>query len=551
MADEPESTEAGVAARKSRYLARHRRARWWRRGRSPSGARRTPARCLLIGVNLIAGLALVVAALGATYAEIQLHRIKKVHVAGLVPPGRSTPSPGLRPGADHSPPITILLVGSDSRAALHKPGDSQFGSAADVGGARSDTIIVVRVVPATRQIALLSIPRDLLVPIPGMGDQRINEAINTSPNLLIQVLHDQLHIDINHYIDVDFDSFRQIADAVGGVQVYFPTAARDSYSNLSIPAAGCYNLAGDQALAFVRSREYEYYADGQYHQEPLSDLARIQRQQIFIRKLINKAETAGLTSPFKLNGIISGLTKNVTVDDSFSVGNMVQLVKDFSSVNAAIIPGLTLDTTDTTLSDGAQVLLPQPASDRAQIQQLLALGTSPSGTSPRAATGSPLTAGPPSTSPATTTTVPVPATVDPSTVSVEVVNGSGVAGQAGQAATDLQAIGFNVASVASAGSYGPGPTQVFSGAGGSGAAKTVADHIGGPTSFEVDSSLSSTTVRVVTGGDFTGVSAATHPRSTPSPSTPAPSSPAPATSTTTTYVLPGTPPEQPRPTCGS
>ncbi|MDQ2726310.1 MAG: LCP family protein [Actinomycetota bacterium] len=536
MEEHPGSDEQQAeAARKGRYVARHRQTR-------RSGARR-----LLIGVNILVGLSLVIGALGVVYTEVQLHRINKVKVHGIVRPGRTVqsqlPAAVAGPGG---PPMTVLLVGSDTRAGLHQPGDSQFGPPEALGGARSDTVILARVVPATKQLALLSIPRDLYVDIPGMGQQRINAAFNNGPDLLIQVIRDQLGIDINHYLDIDFDSFRQIADAVGGVQVYFPTKVRDRYSGLSVPAPGCFNLTGDQALGFVRSREYEYYQNGSYHQEAASDLARIQRQQIFIRKLIKKAESTGLSNPLSLNGVISGLTKNLTVDNSFSVSDMVNLARDFHSVDASTIVGSTLATTESTLADGAQVLLPDVTADRDQVQRFLAVGATPAPSSTSS------TSVPGST--ATTTTVPSPTTVAPSGIEVEVVNGSGVAGQAGRASTALGTIGFNVTSVSSATSSGSGPTEISYGSGGRAAAETVASHISGGTTITADGGLPSSTVKVVLRGSFTGINSSPGSSSASSSSSTSASSTSttvPSTTTTTTYVLPGTPTDQPSPTCGN
>ncbi|MGI8753970.1 MAG: LCP family protein [Acidimicrobiales bacterium] len=563
MEQHPGSDEQKAeAARTGRYVARHRRARRWHRFRhAPSAApglaaepvrHRSGARRLLIGVNIVVGLSLVIGALGLAYTEVQLHRINKVKVRGIVKPGRTvqsqTPAAATGPGG---PPITVLLVGSDTRAGLNQPGDSQFGPASAVGGARSDTIILARVVPATKQLALLSIPRDLYLDLPGLGYQKVNAAINKSPDLLIQVIHDQLGIDINHYLDIDFDSFRQITDAVGGVQVYFPTKARDAYSGLRVPAPGCYNLTGDQALGFVRSREYEYYQNGEYHQEPASDLARIQRQQIFIRGLIKKAESTGLSNPLSLNGIISGLTKNLTVDNTFSVSDMVNLAKDFHSVDTSTIAGSTLATTESTLSDGEQVLLPDVVSDRDQVQRFLALGTTPASSSSSSTTTSPATG-------LSTSPVPAPTTVAPSAISVEVVNGSGVAGQAGRASSELSKIGFNVTVVSSATSYGTGPTEISYGSGGRAAAETVAAHIGGQTTLSTDGGLPSSTVKVVLRGSFTGITSSSSSSSSTSSSSPGaststtvPSTTVPSTTTTTTYVLPGTPAGQPTPACGN
>ena len=247
--------------------------------------RRWPRR-ILIGANVVvlAMLALGVSAYG--YVQWRLGQVNRVVVQGL------TPAP--KPGA----PITVLAVGSDTRN-LGSGASAIFGSTDSVSGQRSDTIMLVRIVPATSSVAILSIPRDLLVPIAGMGTTRINAAFNSGPDLLVSTIEQDLGIDLNHFMVVNFYSFAQISDAIGGVYQYFPTPARDLYSDLSVPKAGCVLLKGSQALAFVRSREYQYYLDGswQYQLVPESDLARIQRQQDFVKLAIKKAEQVAPPTP--------------------------------------------------------------------------------------------------------------------------------------------------------------------------------------------------------------------------------------------------------------
>ena len=305
-------------------------------------------------------LTIIGAASAYGYVNWRFGQIHTKHLSALTTKGPNSA------GSGGGKAFTLLVVGSDSRAALDANGDaSQFGNSASVSGQRSDTIILVRVVPKTRQVMMLSIPRDLWGPIPGQGSNRINTAFDTGANVLIQTIHQDLGVPINHYVEVNFDTFRDISDAVGGINFYFPTAAKDTLSNLSIPAAGCYSLKGDQALAFVRSRHYEYYQDGYWHYEGLSDLARIQRQQAFIRKMIKKAE-GEYTNPFALNAIIGGITKNLTVDSGFSPSLMLTLATDFRSMDVAGIPNLTLPTYGYTTAGGAEVLgLQQPQASQA------------------------------------------------------------------------------------------------------------------------------------------------------------------------------------------
>ena len=192
----------------------------------------------------------------------------------------------------------------------------------------------------------MSIPRDLWVPIPGKSfSQRINTTFDTGPDLLVQTIKQDLGIGIDHYVEVDFQSFRDIVNAVGGVKEYFPTPARDAYSLLNIPAAGCYTMTGDMALSFVRARHYEYKVNGRWVSEAESDLARIKRQQSFIKKMMAKAQSSGMTNPLELNSIIGGVTKNLTLDSGFSQGLLLTLGKRFRGLSPDSLPTATLPTT--------------------------------------------------------------------------------------------------------------------------------------------------------------------------------------------------------------
>lgn len=262
---------------------------------------------MLIVANVVVLAMLALGASAYGYVQWRLGQVNRIVVNGLT----AVPKPGA--------PITVLAVGSDTRN-LGKGASAIFGSTDSVTGQRSDTIMLVRIVPATSSVAIMSIPRDLLVPIAGMGTTRINSAFNSGPDLLVSTIQQDFGINVNHFMVVNFYSFTQIADSIGGVYQYFPTPARDLYSDLSVPKAGCVLLKGSQALAFVRSREYQYYLDGtwQYQLVPESDLARIQRQQDFIKLAIKKAEQVAPTNPVALNGVIAGVAGSLTVDDHFS-----------------------------------------------------------------------------------------------------------------------------------------------------------------------------------------------------------------------------------------
>jgi polyisoprenyl-teichoic acid--peptidoglycan teichoic acid transferase len=338
------------------------------RGRQARLRPRWPRRVLVVAnIVVLCLIAAGVAAFG--YVDWRLGQVKRVSVTGLIPAGQNAQSPPSAAGA----PMTILAVGSDTRQ-LGKGANAIFGNSSEVTGQRSDTIMLLRVVPASSSIALLSIPRDLLVPVAGMGTTRINATFDSGPNLLISTIEKDLGIDINHFMVVNFYSFTQLSDSLGGVYQYFPAPARDLYSDLSVPHAGCVLLKGQQALAFVRSREYQYYLNGswQYQLVPESDLARIQRQQDFVKLAIKKAEAVGPTDPLALNAVVSGVASSLAIDNTFTNSLMLTLAKVLRHANAAGIPDWTYPTANSYEVPGA--LDPVPSEDQAMLKQFLDYG---------------------------------------------------------------------------------------------------------------------------------------------------------------------------------
>lgn len=454
--------------------------------------RRWPRR-ILIAVNVFTALSLVCAASAYGYVQWRLGQIKRIDVLGLHKVGSSTQS---QPAGASIAPFTLLAIGSDTRN-LGAGSSAQFGSDTQVTGQRSDSIILIRVVPKTRALALLSIPRDTLEPIPGYGTTRINAAFNAgTPSLLVTVLEQDFGIQVNHVVEFNFDTFQALADAVGGVEQYFPTPAKDNFSLLNIPAAGCYDLTGAQALAFVRSREYQYYLNGSWHYQlyPESDLGRIQRQQAFTRNLVRKAKKVAPTNLIELNNIIGSVTKNLTLDSGFSNSLLLSLAQDFRSANLSDIPSYTYPAVNSTSVPGA--LDPQPAQGQAVIQQWLDVG--------QTAPASPPAGKPGTTTPATT----IPAvTINPSSVSIEAVNGSGAAGQAGQLDRALTGLGYRVSDGGDLPGFGTATTRIDYAPDSLAAAQQVRSQISGGATLVEDSALTPTpyNLEVVTGSSYTGV----------------------------------------------
>lgn len=481
------------------------------RHRPQRGIRRRWPHRILITANIVTALSLLSAGGAYGYVQWRLGQIKRVGVGGLHTQGHSPQSRG---DGSSIPPFTLLAIGSDTRN-LGAGASAQFGSASAVGGSRSDSIILIRVVPKTRSLALLSIPRDTLVPIPGYGTTRINTAFNSgNATLLVQVLQQDFGIEVNHVVEFNFDTFEQIANAVGGVEQWFPTPAKDAFSLLNVPA-GCVNLTGAQALGFVRSREYQYYLNGAWHFQlfPESDLARIQRQQAFARDLVKKAKSKfGPTSVFELNNLIGSITRNLTIDKSFSNSLLLSLAQDYRSANLSTIPSYTFPAVNSTSVPGA--LDPRMTQGRAVIQEWLDVGQPPPA-APPATPG-------PSTPPTTV--------VAPSSVAIEVLNGSGVGGQAGTAGQDLTGAGYHVTVSGDAPNFGLTTTQIQYAPDALAAARQLQSQLVGASTLVEDSALTPTpyNLELITGQNFAGLKGAGQ----------GPSSAGPAPTTTTTVAGP-------------
>jgi LCP family protein required for cell wall assembly len=288
-------------------------------------------------------ISLVVASLVVTAVVVVANREINDRIAKIprIQLALASPPPG---GAN------FLLIGSDTRAFVDNPADAtQFGDAQSQGGQRSDTIMVAHVEPGSQRTFVVSFPRDLMVNIPGYGRQQINAAYSLGgpqdgAQLLIDTLDANFGIKINHYLAVDFKSFRSVVETIGQVWVYIPGKMRDQYSGLSTPyGAGCFPLNGDAALSYVRARHLEIAdpngpivdADGtrwrQY--DVRADLDRIPRQQSFIRRLAGLAISKSLGDPFLAIDLADNVLHYLTVDQALGRDEVNALVKAFRTVN--------------------------------------------------------------------------------------------------------------------------------------------------------------------------------------------------------------------------
>jgi LCP family protein required for cell wall assembly len=315
-------------------------------------------------------------------------------------------------------PANFLVVGSDSRSFVDDPGERDaFGDPDEVGGQRSDVLMVVHVEPDTRTGFVVSFPRDLWVQIPGHGSSRINSAYGIGgPELVIETISRNFGIPIHHYLEVDFEGFRRIVDTIGGVHLQFHTPARDTVSGLSVTEPGCRELDGDEALAYVRSRHFEWFdaEDGEWVRDGRSDFSRIERQQYFIRSLADEAIDGGARSVLTALDLLDAVFDNLARDEELDLDDLKGLINAFRDLDPASIEMTTLPT-DAAERGGADVLVVRTADAEPILARLR-------------------TFGPPD--------VELPELVLPGDVRIRVLNGSGVRGRAAEVLDALVAHGF-------------------------------------------------------------------------------------------------------------
>jgi LCP family protein required for cell wall assembly len=304
--------------------------------------------------------------------------------------------------------LTFLVVGSDSRERLDDL--AFFGPA---GGERGDVIMLVHLDQATGEARMLSIPRDLWVDIPGNGEGKINSAYSYGgPSLMVQTIRENLGIEVNHYVEVDFVGFIEMVDELGGIEMTFPYPARDAKSGLSVEA-GTQMLDGEQALAFARSRKYQEYQNDAWVSVDASDLGRTQRQQEVVRAILTEMKTPA--SIAEAGQIAGSMAEHMTVDAAFATSSVASLAWDFRGLVTGSIDGQTLPVYGDTVNGASVVMAAEPEAS-AMIDGFL------SGVE----------------------------TIESAPLRVQVLNGNGIAGAASAMSERLAESGFEIAGVGNA-----------------------------------------------------------------------------------------------------
>jgi len=421
-------------------------------------------RRLLLGGSLLLAFLVVAATAGYGYVHFRFGQIRSVDVPGLHK-------------SSSGRPFNLLVVGSDSREGQDDADGSRYG---DVGGERNDTTLVVRVEPARKRVSMLSIPRDLVVPVAGAGENRINAALTGGPGQLVKTIEQNLGIPIHHYVLVDFDGFRAIVDALGGIDVHFPYPSRDLKSGLDIREAGCHHLSGRRALALARSRYFAYQADGVWHSDPWADLGRIRRQQAFLQSLTKAALDKGLTNPVRANAFVGSLVHEVTKDNALRVGDVIRTGAAFRSFSPSSLATSTLPVTVATGHPLGDVLLLKQPDAGTVVDRFLGRAPTPA--------------------PAGT-----PGAAAPATTQVTVLNALGTSGLAATTATKLRESGYRITGVGNAPSADLARSQITYAPGHLADAKALASTLVGGASLLQDPTLTASQLTLIIGPGFTGI----------------------------------------------
>jgi len=265
------------------------------------GRRRPFLVALVATVGSLVGVATVLAVVVALFVG-GLARSFDRHTEVLADPFPA----GTRPAATGTAE-NVLLIGSDSRAALDPDGDH-------AAGGRSDTLVLAHVPADRRHVHLVSIMRDSWVDVPGHGAAKINAAYSWGGvPLTVQTVERLLDVRIDHVAEIDFAGFAAMTDALGGVTVQ---SSEDFTARGHHFVRGANHLDGAQALAFVRER-YAF---------PDADHTRVRNQQAFLRGVFRQALSRGtLTSPGRLRDFVTATSAHLAVDAGLDAPTLVRL----------------------------------------------------------------------------------------------------------------------------------------------------------------------------------------------------------------------------------
>jgi LCP family protein required for cell wall assembly len=352
----------------------------------------------------------------------------------------------------------FLLVGSDTRAGAAK--EDGVGKESDIVGARSDTVMIAHIPKSRERVVIVSFPRDLEVnrpdcerwnaktgeytgeTAPGEEAVKLNSAYQVGgPMCVTKMVQELSGLAINHFVGIDFHGFKDMVDAVDGVQVCVERPLKDEVLGTVVPEAGKnVTLTGNQALNFVRARKVEG--------DPTADYGRIIRQQRFLSSLLRKAMSSEvLLSPGKLTGFVEAFSKS-TFGDNIDVDQLFVLGQSLQQVEAGQVTFITVPTVGEANENGNEDLRVEDNDALFQaIRNDTPLPGESGGKEQKGKEGSAAAQQAPNAQLASTNKLrqAPPAAVDPKTVKIQVLNGgNNQDGIAKGTAEELRDIGYQI-----------------------------------------------------------------------------------------------------------
>ncbi|WP_179810897.1 LCP family protein [Nocardiopsis sinuspersici] len=338
--------------------------------------------------------------------------------------------------------MNLLIMGSDIRSGEN----AEYGEAE---GARPDTMLIASINVDNGAATLVNLPRDLMVDLPACEATEDYPGMNAHSGMINsamtfggvgcqwQTIEQITGVHLDHFVMMDFAGFKDMVDAIGGVEMCIPQPIEDPKAHLSLDA-GTQKLNGEESLGYVRSR---------YGQGDGSDLSRIDRQQEFMGAMLRQVLSSEvMTSPVTITNFLGAITDSVTTDEELTVDIMTDIAISMREVDLERVQFVTVPNGQHP-ADPNRLAMSQPAAS--ELFEAISSGTDLSGGDKKEESGKPEESGGAESGPA------------PSEISVQVINNAGIDGLAGEVEGVLLDRGYSVTGVGNPVNRAPLDTTVY------------------------------------------------------------------------------------------
>ncbi len=375
--------------------------------------------------------------------------------------------------------MNILLIGSDERSGEN----ADYGEAE---GERPDTMLIASINVDNETATLINLPRDLMVDLPACeaveeyeGMSAHNGMINSAMTFggmgcQWKTVEQVTGVHLDHFVVMDFVGFKDMIDAIGGVEMCIPEPVDDPKAHLVLDA-GLQVLDGEESLGFVRSR---------YGQGDGSDLSRIDRQQEFMGAMLREVlDSDVMTKPVTITNFLGAVTDSITTDEDMTVDIMTSIAISMREVDLDRVQFVTAPNGQHP-DDENRITLKEP--EASELFEEINSGTDLTGVGDE--------------------NDPSDASVDPSDITLEVLNNTAVEGLASEVEAVLLSDGYVVTDTGNPEARFPEATTIYHVPGEEEAAQLLADHIGQAQVAEAENL--NQTLELVIGEDWQGVAGA-------------------------------------------